>query len=191
MPQIGEVRSGKEIDKNVNGRDYYIWVACEDCGKERWVPVTKAKANEPIYRLCYYCAMKQLKGRYKAEAGHNWKGGRNKTSGGYIQVYLDPDSPFAPMAPKESNSNSFGLRVLEHRLIMAQHLGRCLLPSEKVHHKNGIKDDNRFENLQLFSSQAEHNLVNGLCSQCQLRKEIRLLRWELKEALQLKLLEGE
>lgn len=75
-----------------------------------------------------------------------WKGGRFK-QGKYITVKIYPDNPYYSMA----NSKGY---VQEHRLVMAQHLGRCLEPWEIVHHRPpGDKTDNRYENLLLTSNE--------------------------------------
>jgi hypothetical protein len=59
---------------------------------------------------------------------------------GYISLHI----PNHPMANKSGN-------VYEHRLVMAEHIGRWLAPHESVHHKNGNRSDNRLSNLELWS----------------------------------------
>ncbi len=55
------------------------------------------------------------------------------------------------------NSDGYVLRgagssQTQHRLVMEEYLGRKLLPGENVHHKNGVRHDNRIENLELWST---------------------------------------
>lgn len=88
-------------------------------------------------------------GKLKEECSH-WKGGKPYHSGGYILIYC-PTHPYAI-------NNRY---VLEHRLVMEAHIGRILLPTEIVHHINGIRDDNRIENLMLFANIADHRRFHG------------------------------
>ncbi len=62
-------------------------------------------------------------------------------TGGYVSVVVGKDHPMA---------NSAGA-CPQHRLVMAKHLGRPLLSTENVHHVNGVRSDNRLENLELWS----------------------------------------
>lgn len=52
-------------------------------------------------------------------------------------------------------------KVKQHRWIMENHLERDLLPSEDVHHVNGIKHDNRIENLQVIDHGEHTRYHNG------------------------------
>jgi hypothetical protein len=65
--------------------------------------------------------------------------GFKKTEDGYIYLFK----------PDYGNTTKSG-HVLEHRYVMEQHLGRYLMKHENVHHKNGVRDDNRIENLELW-----------------------------------------
>lgn len=67
-----------------------------------------------------------------------WKGGRTLNKG-YVEIRIGPRK-----------------HRPEHRLVMEAHLGRPLARNEVVHHVNGNTQDNRIENLRLFSSNAEH-----------------------------------
>ena len=81
-----------------------------------------------------------------------WKGGKHKSQFGYVHIY-NPNHPFA-------NGNY----VFEHRLVMEKLLGRYLKPTEIIHHLNGIRDDNRPENLILTVS--NKNWHPCLCPKC-------------------------
>jgi hypothetical protein len=57
--------------------------------------------------------------------------------------------------PNHPNACANG-RVREHVMVMAAHIGRPIAPNETVHHKNGVRDDNRIENLELWASHHSH-----------------------------------
>jgi len=174
MPPIGEIQSRLDSHKN---RRIFIWHACLDCGKERWI---RYENNKPASLRCCSCANKIGMDNYQKEHRGNknprWKGGRRKTKDGYIIVWLDPTDFFYSMSHKG--------RVREHRLIVAKALGRCLHSWEIVHHKRGFaRDDNRYpETLQLVTDDRHkqitilENIIHRLEKiNAELRERIKLL----------------
>jgi len=188
MPQVGEVKNAKHLERK--GRNKFIWLPCEDCGKERWVEL---RNNHPKASICRSCANKVrgkvLSEKYWGANNANWKGGRTKNDQGYILVTLHPNDFFLPMADKSR-------RVFEHRLVVAKALGRCLQPWEIVHHKGtkypkGSKEnraDNRYpENLQLVTDDRHkqitilENRIKHLEAKIgEQGKQIRLLKWQIR-----------
>jgi hypothetical protein len=84
-----------------------------------------------------------------------WKGGVTyfRKHGNYKPIkYVRCPQQFLSMARKDGY-------VMEHRLLMAQMLGRCLERVEVVHHKNHNPQDNRLENLELFPNNREHKIA--------------------------------
>lgn len=67
--------------------------------------------------------------------------GPYKNAQGYVLIYY----------PEHPNAQKSG-RLGEHTVVMSEMIGRPLLKNESVHHKNGQRDDNRVENLELWST---------------------------------------
>ena len=83
----------------------------------------------------------------KGQDSPNWKSGRGVTKEGYVCLWISKDE-----------------RILEHRQVMENHLGRKLTRSEVVHHINGNNADNRLANLQLTTYSEDisrHNLARS------------------------------
>ncbi len=119
---------------------------CECCGKEYFSKKWKAKYCSPICAKKMIVHQKFLSYRkennidlsipkkYKAPNGSG-----HRDPHGYVYI----NKVDHPNAQKRG-------RIYEHTFVMSKFIGRPLNKKETVHHKNGIRDDNRIENLELW-----------------------------------------
>ena len=79
------------------------------------------------------------KNGFKSGTEHpNWRGGIKKNKDGYVSVLVN------------------GKYIKRARLLITEDIGRPLKSNEVTHHINGIRDDDRIENLMLFQSNGRH-----------------------------------
>lgn len=142
---------------------------CPVCGIE-----FKRHPSREKYSKIMYCSTPCVARARSGEGHHAWKGGRQQRPDGYIDINqsLVPED-LRGMCRKDG-------RTLEHRLIMAQHLGRPLKATEVVHHKNHVRDDNRLENLELVPV-SHDGITNAGRKIAELEKLVASLQEQLDE----------
>lgn len=114
------------------GRRNRLEKPCEVCGQTMSFTPYEGRTKRFCSRACLN-ASKRITG----------PGAKNKRVDGYIQVYY----------PTHADASTTGY-VLEHRLVAEQKYGRRILRTEHVHHLNGVRDDNRPENLEIITPSA-------------------------------------
>ena len=129
---------------------------CKACGK-----IFQPKRKEQI--LCsVLCRQKfngaKVKGKNTGRRKKQYK--ERLTKDGYLRRYA-PDHPYAN-GRKE---------IMVHVLVMEMHIGRALRETECIHHKNGIKTDNRLENLELMDHSEHSRMHNRILAKRRQRTE--------------------
>lgn len=157
--------------KNPRPKTALTLITCPVCGAQvlkpnAWLRKVKTaycstscrSKREHAARIKQYAGNgKGIKNPKKGTPGERnpaWKGGVTyfKTHGNYVGVkYVRCPPEFIGMARKDGY-------VMEHRLFVAQAIGRLLLRSEVVHHKDHNPANNVLDNLQLFATNRDHKL---------------------------------
>ena len=122
---------------------------CEQCGVE----FLGRQGARCCTRSCS-AKMAHAEGRANTIQPRTPNPGRRKMANGYVRMWVPEGTPGRPKN---------GL-MMEHRLVMQEHMGRPLEAWEIVHHRNGVKDDNRVANLEVVTRARHAGMV--VCPHC-------------------------
>jgi len=116
-------------------------IPCQICGKKIYRAPWQLKRSK-THTCSTKCHGKLVSIKHTGKGHPNWKGGRVKTTQGYISIYV-------------------GKRkyITEHRLVAQEILKRPLRKNEIPHHKNENKQDNRKENIEI-TTRANHPRIH-------------------------------
>jgi len=143
--KCGEHKSLEEFGKLKKAKDGLTY-ACKKCLSEYVKTRRNSEASECTVENC--TSLGYIEGRCHTHALRYEKYG-DSFRAKYGEGSLDPKGYRRLYAPDHPNATKAG-HLYEHVLVMSEHLGRPLLAHENVHHLNGIRNDNRVENLELW-----------------------------------------
>lgn len=146
---------------------------CTKCGRS--FRKRKSGIKALLDRNSYWDVLCVICGHRKGGENHpNWRGGRFLDPKGYWYCNV----PYGDICESVMKKNR---TMLEHRYIMSHNLGRCLEEWEVVHHKNHDRGDNRLENLEIVTLQA--NISESLMYKRikNLEKYVSILEKRIKE----------
>ena len=164
-------KCGKKFSK-LSLATYKAWNKRIYCSRDCYL---QARKNKKVYSKCIvcekrinivpskigrtkYCSLECRDRDWKdnspisGEKNYNWKGGTTR-----VQGYIYQKKPKHPFC----NGGGY---VMQHRLVMEKKIGRYLTTNEEVHHRNGIKDDNRIENLEIVVKNKHFGVIK--CPHC-------------------------
>lgn len=123
---------------------------CTDCGRTLDLTYRRSRCHACRDQDVCTCGRRKQKSSARCEvcwrllqagpSNGNWRGGTTRHNAGYVMRKT-------PGHPRGGKSGY----VFEHILVVEELLGRHLHPAETVHHRNGVRDDNRPENLELWT----------------------------------------